>query len=99
MSRRRSPAAGIVLAQLVTAALTACGDDTVEGPPPSAPERIRLTSPAFAPSAAIPSGADPGRSALSFASRVVRSVPRCGALVNGGIEERAGLPRRSRGAD
>jgi len=51
MSRRRSPAAGIVL---VAAALTACGDDTVEGPPPSAPEQIRLTSPAFAPGAAIP---------------------------------------------
>jgi Raf kinase inhibitor-like YbhB/YbcL family protein len=55
MSRRRAPAAGIVLAALVAAALTACGDDTVEGPPPSAPDRIRLTSPAFAPDAAIPS--------------------------------------------
>jgi len=55
MSRRRTPAAGIVLAVLLGAALTACGDETVEGPPPSAPERIRLTSPAFAPGAAIPS--------------------------------------------
>jgi Raf kinase inhibitor-like YbhB/YbcL family protein len=36
------------------AALGACGGDTVEGPPPSAPDLIRLTSPAFAPGAAIP---------------------------------------------
>src|SRR5215217_5772412 len=54
MSRRRPRAAGIVLAVLLGAAVTACGDETVEGPPPSAPERIRLTSPAFAPGAAIP---------------------------------------------
>jgi Raf kinase inhibitor-like YbhB/YbcL family protein len=42
-------------AVLVAAALAACGgDDTVEGPPPAAPDRIRLTSPAFEPGAPIP---------------------------------------------
>jgi Raf kinase inhibitor-like YbhB/YbcL family protein len=54
VSRRRSPAAGVVLVALMAAPLIGCGDDTVEGPPPSAPHRIRLTSPAFAPGAAIP---------------------------------------------
>ena len=54
MSRRRSPAAAAAVAALVGAALGACGGDTVEGPPPSAPDRIRLTSPAFAPGAPIP---------------------------------------------
>jgi Raf kinase inhibitor-like YbhB/YbcL family protein len=38
----------------MAAALTACGGDTVEGPPPSAPDRIRVASPAFPPGAAIP---------------------------------------------
>jgi Raf kinase inhibitor-like YbhB/YbcL family protein len=42
-------------AVLVAAAFAGCGgDDTVEGPPPAAPDRIRLTSPAFASGAAIP---------------------------------------------
>jgi len=54
VSRRLSPAAGAILVALMAAPLTACGDDTVEGPPPSAPQRITLTSQAFAPGAAIP---------------------------------------------
>jgi Raf kinase inhibitor-like YbhB/YbcL family protein len=52
--RRRTPAAGAVLAALMAAALSACGGDTVEGPPPAAPDRIRVTSPAFQPGGAIP---------------------------------------------
>jgi Raf kinase inhibitor-like YbhB/YbcL family protein len=50
---RRAPAA--VLA--VTLAASACGgdDDTVEGPPPAAPDRIALTSSAFEDGAEIPS--------------------------------------------
>jgi Raf kinase inhibitor-like YbhB/YbcL family protein len=52
MPRRRS---ALVAAALLGAALGACGGgDRVEGPPPSAPDRIRLTSPAFAADAAIP---------------------------------------------
>jgi Raf kinase inhibitor-like YbhB/YbcL family protein len=47
---RRSPLAAAV----VVALLAACGGDDVEGPPPSAPDRIRLTSTAFADGAAIP---------------------------------------------
>jgi Raf kinase inhibitor-like YbhB/YbcL family protein len=38
----------------VLAGIVACGGDTVEGPPPAAPDRITLTSPAFAPGAEIP---------------------------------------------
>lgn len=41
-------------ASLTGAALVACGADTVEGPPAPRADRIRLTSPAFAPGAAIP---------------------------------------------
>jgi Raf kinase inhibitor-like YbhB/YbcL family protein len=35
-------------------ALAACGGDRVEGPSPAAPDRIRLTSPAFEDGATIP---------------------------------------------
>jgi Raf kinase inhibitor-like YbhB/YbcL family protein len=45
----------LVTVVLVAAALAGCGDDdTVEGPAPAAPDRIRLTSPAFASEAPIP---------------------------------------------
>jgi Raf kinase inhibitor-like YbhB/YbcL family protein len=43
-----------ISALALVAALPACGDDTVEGPPPAAPDRIELTSPAFAPGSSIP---------------------------------------------
>jgi Raf kinase inhibitor-like YbhB/YbcL family protein len=50
VSRRRIAAA---IASL--ALLAGCGGgEKVEGPPPAAPERITLTSPAFAPGATIP---------------------------------------------
>jgi Raf kinase inhibitor-like YbhB/YbcL family protein len=42
------------VAALLGVAVGACGGDKVEGPPPSAPDRIRLTSPAFAPGGSIP---------------------------------------------
>jgi Raf kinase inhibitor-like YbhB/YbcL family protein len=54
VSRRRATAAAAVVAALAGIASGACGGENVEGPPPSAPDRIRLTSPAFAPGAAIP---------------------------------------------
>jgi Raf kinase inhibitor-like YbhB/YbcL family protein len=34
--------------------LAACGEDKVKGPPPAAPARIALSSPAFGPGATIP---------------------------------------------
>jgi Raf kinase inhibitor-like YbhB/YbcL family protein len=46
-----------VIPFLATALLAGCGggdDETVTGPPPSAPEEIRLTSPAFEEGGAIP---------------------------------------------
>jgi Raf kinase inhibitor-like YbhB/YbcL family protein len=50
VSRRR-----IALAATALALLSGCGGgEKVEGPPPAAPERITLTSPAFAPDATIP---------------------------------------------
>jgi Raf kinase inhibitor-like YbhB/YbcL family protein len=52
--RRSSPVAALVLTALVAAPLGGCGDDDVEGPAPAAPERIRLTSTAFAQGATIP---------------------------------------------
>src|SRR5215218_5042064 len=54
VSRRRAPAVAATAAAIVAVALGACGDDTVEGPPPAAPDRIRVTSPAFAANASIP---------------------------------------------
>jgi Raf kinase inhibitor-like YbhB/YbcL family protein len=54
VSRRRAPAVAATAAAIVAVALGACGDDTVEGPPPAAPDRIRVTRPAFAPNASIP---------------------------------------------
>jgi len=49
VSRRR-----IAVAATALALLAGCGGEKVEGPPPAAPERITLTSPAFAPGATIP---------------------------------------------
>ncbi|HEX2411417.1 MAG TPA: YbhB/YbcL family Raf kinase inhibitor-like protein [Solirubrobacteraceae bacterium] len=46
----RSPLAAV----LAALALAGCGGDAVEGPPPSAPDSMHLTSPAFAAGAAIP---------------------------------------------
>jgi Raf kinase inhibitor-like YbhB/YbcL family protein len=48
---RRTLSIGLVVTAL---ALAGCGDDKVSGPPPSAPARIALSSPAFAPGRAIP---------------------------------------------
>ena len=50
------PKAGRIAVAIAALALPAgCGGgEKVEGPPPAAPERITLTSPAFAPGAAIP---------------------------------------------
>ena len=46
---------GAICALVIGAALAGCGDDdTVEGPPPRAPEQITVTSPAFAADADIP---------------------------------------------
>ena len=45
----------VVLAPVLALALAACGGgETVEGPPPAAPDEIRLTSSAFEPDATIP---------------------------------------------
>jgi Raf kinase inhibitor-like YbhB/YbcL family protein len=53
VSRRRSPA--VTASLLALLGLPGCGGgDTVEGPPPSAPDRIRVSSPAFAAGAPIP---------------------------------------------
>jgi Raf kinase inhibitor-like YbhB/YbcL family protein len=46
--------AGIAAATALLALLAGCGGEKVEGPPPAAPQRIKLTSPAFAPGATIP---------------------------------------------
>ena len=54
MPRRGSTLAVPAFAAVVLAALAGCGADTVEGPPPSAPEQLRLTSPAFASGGTIP---------------------------------------------
>jgi len=54
VSDRRSAVAVAALAALAIAGPAGCGDDGVEGQPPAAPETLRLTSPAFAPGAAIP---------------------------------------------
>jgi len=50
--RRRPQVAAAIVAAL--ALLAACGDDSVEGPPPAAPDRLRLTSAAFEPGGSIP---------------------------------------------
>jgi Raf kinase inhibitor-like YbhB/YbcL family protein len=52
--RRFTPAAALALVSLVAAAPAGCGDDDVEGPPPAAPERIRVSSSAFPPGGTIP---------------------------------------------
>jgi Raf kinase inhibitor-like YbhB/YbcL family protein len=52
--RRFSPAAALTLVVLVAAVPSGCGDDDVEGPPPAAPDRIRVSSPAFTPGGPIP---------------------------------------------
>jgi Raf kinase inhibitor-like YbhB/YbcL family protein len=53
LSRTARLSAAVIAA--ATVALSACGGgDTVEGPPPAAPDRIRLTSPAFAENAPFP---------------------------------------------
>jgi ABC-type glycerol-3-phosphate transport system substrate-binding protein len=47
----------LVIGILSVALLAACGgtdDEAVTGPPPSAPDEIRLTSPAFAEDGTIP---------------------------------------------
>jgi Raf kinase inhibitor-like YbhB/YbcL family protein len=51
--RRTRAVAAVALAGLALAA-SACGRDTVEGPPPAAPTTIRLTSPVFEEGHAIP---------------------------------------------
>jgi Raf kinase inhibitor-like YbhB/YbcL family protein len=46
----------VVLAPVLAFVMAACGGgDTVEGPPPAAPDQVRLTSPAFEDGAPIPS--------------------------------------------
>lgn len=47
-------AATVVLATLPLLAAAGCGGEKVEGPPPAAPEELRLRSPAFADGVAIP---------------------------------------------
>jgi Raf kinase inhibitor-like YbhB/YbcL family protein len=45
----------VVLAPVLAVLIAACGGgDTVEGPPPAAPDEIRLTSPAFEDGGTIP---------------------------------------------
>jgi Raf kinase inhibitor-like YbhB/YbcL family protein len=50
----RSSAAALALMVLLAAAPSGCGGDDVEGPPPAAPDRIRVSSPAFPPGGTIP---------------------------------------------
>jgi Raf kinase inhibitor-like YbhB/YbcL family protein len=50
----RSWAGARAAAALAAVALVGCGDDTVEGPTPAAPERIRVSSPAFQAGGPIP---------------------------------------------
>jgi Raf kinase inhibitor-like YbhB/YbcL family protein len=48
---RRTVSIGLAVAAV---ALGGCGDDKVSGPPPAAPVRMALSSPAFAPGGTIP---------------------------------------------